>query len=120
MIRLAKPLLGGEEMAEIASVLGSGFLSRGPKVAEFEEALAGYLGVKHAISVSSGTAALHLSVLALGLNEAMKSLCQIFLSLPRRMLSRLPLRNLCSKTFTRPRSISMLPGPTVVTRESGT
>jgi dTDP-4-amino-4,6-dideoxygalactose transaminase len=36
---------------------------------EFEGALAGYLGVKHAISVRSGTAALHLSVLALGLSE---------------------------------------------------
>lgn len=69
MIRLAKPLLDGEEMAEIGSVLASGFLSRGPKVAEFEEALAGYLGVRHAVSVSSGTAALHLSVLALGLSE---------------------------------------------------
>ena len=67
MIRLTKPYFGKEELAAIASVLSSGHLSRGPKIAEFEAAVAGYLDVKHAIAVSSGTAALHLSVLALGL-----------------------------------------------------
>lgn len=70
MIRLAKPYLGEEELAEIASVLASGYLSQGPKVAEFEHGLAEHLNVKHAIAVSSGTAALHLSVLALGLGES--------------------------------------------------
>ena len=70
MIRLTKPLLAAEELAEVALVLNSGYLSRGPKVVEFEGAIASYLGVKHAIAVSSGTAALHLSVLALGLEPS--------------------------------------------------
>jgi perosamine synthetase len=70
MIRLAKPLVAKEEVAEIAAVLESGYLSRGPKIVEFEEAVAGYLGVKYAIAVSSGTAALHLSLLALGLEPS--------------------------------------------------
>lgn len=70
MIRLTKPLLAQEEMAEIAKVLESGYLSRGPKVDEFECAVSAYLKVKHAIAVSSGTAALHLSVVAAGLKES--------------------------------------------------
>ena len=45
MIRLAKPYLGKEELAEIASVLESGYLSQGPKVAEFERGLVEYLNV---------------------------------------------------------------------------
>jgi perosamine synthetase len=69
MIRLAKPYLGKEEMAEISSVVENGYLSQGPKIAEFEKALADYLALKHAIAVGSGTAALHLTVLALGLNQ---------------------------------------------------
>jgi dTDP-4-amino-4,6-dideoxygalactose transaminase len=70
MIRLAKPLLGEDERLEIDSVLASGYLSRGSKVVEFEEAVAAYHDVKHAISVSSGTAALHLSLLALDLSPS--------------------------------------------------
>ena len=50
-------------------VLESGQLTMGPKVAEFEELLAAACGVDHAVAVSSGTAALHLAVLALGLAE---------------------------------------------------
>jgi perosamine synthetase len=49
-------------------VLESGQLTMGPKVAELEAALALACGVEHAVAVSSGTAALHLAVLALGLN----------------------------------------------------
>jgi perosamine synthetase len=66
-IRLAFPDLGEQELAEIASVLESGQLTMGPKVAEFEGALARACGVGHAVAVSSGTAALHLAVLALGI-----------------------------------------------------
>ena len=67
MIRLAWPDLGEEELAAIAEVLESGQLTMGPKVAEFEAALAEACGVEHAVVVSSGTAALHLAVLALGI-----------------------------------------------------
>jgi dTDP-4-amino-4,6-dideoxygalactose transaminase len=65
-VRLALPDLGEEELAEIAGVLATGQLTMGPKVAEFEELLAAAAGAEHAVAVSSGTAALHVAVLALG------------------------------------------------------
>jgi perosamine synthetase len=67
VIRLAWPDLGEEELAAVAEVLESGQLTMGPKVAEFEEGLASACEVEHAVALSSGTAALHLAVLALGL-----------------------------------------------------
>jgi perosamine synthetase len=67
VIRLAWPDLGDEELAAVAEVFESGQLTMGPKVVEFEEALARACGVEHAVAVSSGTAALHLAVLALGI-----------------------------------------------------
>ena len=51
----------------MAEVLASGMLTMGPKVAEFEQELARLCEVEHAVVVSSGTAALHVAVLALGL-----------------------------------------------------
>jgi perosamine synthetase len=67
MVRLARPDVGEEELAEVAAVLETGQLTMGPKVAEFETEVARACGVEHAIAVSSGTAALHLAVLALGI-----------------------------------------------------
>ena len=67
MIRLARPDVGAEEAAAVAAVLESGLLTLGPKVAEFEAGLAEACAVEHALVVSSGTASLHLAVLALGL-----------------------------------------------------
>jgi perosamine synthetase len=67
VIRLAWPDLGAEELAAVAEVLESGQLTMGPKVDEFETELAAACEVEHAVVVSSGTAALHLSVLALGI-----------------------------------------------------
>jgi perosamine synthetase len=67
LIRLARPEVGEEELAEIAAVLESGQLTMGPKVDELEGLLAEACGVEHAVAVSSGTAALHLAILALGL-----------------------------------------------------
>jgi len=67
VIRLARPDVGAEEAAEVAAVLESGQLTMGPKVAEFEAGLARACAVEHALVVSSGTAALHLAVLTLGL-----------------------------------------------------
>lgn len=65
-IRLARPDVGEPELAAMAEVLASGQLTMGTKVGEFERALAGAVGTAHAAVVSSGTAALHLAVLALG------------------------------------------------------
>jgi dTDP-4-amino-4,6-dideoxygalactose transaminase len=66
-IRLAWPDVGAEELAEVAEVLASGQLTMGPKVAELEAGLARACEVEHAVAVSSGTAALHLALLALGI-----------------------------------------------------
>ena len=67
VVRLARPDTGAEELAEIAAVLESGQLTMGPKVQELEELLAAAAGAGHAVAVSSGTAALHLAVLAAGI-----------------------------------------------------
>ena len=57
--------MGEEELAALAEVVESGQLTMGPKVAELETALAGAVGTAHAAVVSSGTAALHVALLAL-------------------------------------------------------
>ena len=67
-IRLGWPDLGEQELAEVAEVLESGMLTMGPKVLEFEAEIARLCEVEHALAVTSGTAALHLAVLAAGLD----------------------------------------------------
>jgi perosamine synthetase len=67
MITIAKPLIGVEEERKILEVLASGQLTQGPKVLEFEAGFAKLCGVEHAIATSSGTAALHIAVLAYGI-----------------------------------------------------
>ncbi|RNI15759.1 DegT/DnrJ/EryC1/StrS family aminotransferase [Methanohalophilus sp. RSK] len=69
MIPIAKPLIGEAEVEAVSSVLRSGMIAQGPKVVEFEEAFAKYTGVEHAIAVNSGTAALHVSLLANGIGQ---------------------------------------------------
>lgn len=69
IIRLAKPNISQDAINEVAEVLKSGFLVQGKKVAEFEKNLANYLDVKNAVCVSSGTAALHLSLIALDIKQ---------------------------------------------------
>jgi len=61
-----------EDIQSVVNVLRSDFLTQGPKVAEFEEAFAGYIGSKYAVAVSSGTAALHLSASVLGVQSGVK------------------------------------------------
>jgi dTDP-4-amino-4,6-dideoxygalactose transaminase len=61
------PAIGDEEVAEVVASLRSGWLGTGPKVARFEADFAAYTGAPYALAVSSCTAALHLSMLALGL-----------------------------------------------------
>jgi perosamine synthetase len=64
-IRLARPDVGEAELAALAEVVRTGQLTMGPKVSEFEDAIAHAVGTAHAAAVSSGTAALHLALLAL-------------------------------------------------------
>ncbi|HEU0305090.1 MAG TPA: DegT/DnrJ/EryC1/StrS family aminotransferase [Gaiellaceae bacterium] len=60
------PALGEDEVAAVAETLRSGWLTTGPKTAELERRFAEYVGADHALAVASGTAAMHLSLLALG------------------------------------------------------
>jgi len=61
-----------EDIQAVVDVLKSDYLTQGPHIAEFEQAFAGYIGVKYAVAVSNGTAALHLCTLALGVREGDK------------------------------------------------
>jgi perosamine synthetase len=67
VVRLARPDVGAAEVDAVAEVLDTGQLTMGPKVAELERGLATACGTREAVAVSSGTAALHLAVLALGI-----------------------------------------------------
>ncbi len=64
MIPIAKPQIGIEEKNAVMKVLELGIIAEGPKVSEFEKSFAQFLGVKYCIAVNSGTAALHVSLLA--------------------------------------------------------
>ena len=66
-IALSGPSITRGEERAVAAVLRSRRLALGPRVAEFERKLARYTGVRHGVAVSSGTAALHLVVRALGI-----------------------------------------------------
>ena len=59
------PAIGEEEVAAVAETLRSGWLTTGPRAALLEERLAGYLEAEHVLAVSSGTAAMHLALMAL-------------------------------------------------------
>jgi perosamine synthetase len=69
MIPMAQPVLGEAEERAVLEVLRSGQLSLGPRVPEFERAFAARVGARHASAVSSGTAALHLGLRAVGVSE---------------------------------------------------
>ena len=68
-ITLAGADIGEDERALVEEVLRSGQLSNGPMLEQFEHDFAGRFGARHAIGVSSGTAALHLSLLAAGVRD---------------------------------------------------
>jgi len=69
LIPIARPFISDEEIEAVTDVLRSGILARGPRVKEFEERFAEYIGRKHAIATSSGTSALHISNLLMGVSE---------------------------------------------------
>lgn len=66
MIPIARPSFGEEEVAAAGNVIMSGWLTQGPKVADFEQAFASYVGASHACAVSSCSTALHLALLVAG------------------------------------------------------
>lgn len=69
MIPIAKPMIGEKEIKAVNDVLRSGMLAQGEEVAQLEKEFAKYLGVKYAVATSSGTTALHLALLALGIGK---------------------------------------------------
>jgi perosamine synthetase len=69
MIPIAKPIIGDEEIEAVVAVLRSGMIVQGAKVKELEEKFAQLCGVKHAVAVSNGTAALHTALHCAGVGE---------------------------------------------------
>ena len=69
-IGVSAPYLGGNEMKYVADCIANGWISsQGKYVGQFEQMLADFCGVRHAISTSSGTGALHLALAALGVGR---------------------------------------------------
>lgn len=66
-VPIAKPIIGEQEIENVVEVLKSGMIAQGPKVAEFEEKFADWVGAKYGIATNSGTAALHVALLACGI-----------------------------------------------------
>jgi dTDP-4-amino-4,6-dideoxygalactose transaminase len=68
-IPLARPEMGDEEIALVGETIRSGWITQGPRVAEFERAFAMETGAAHAVAVSSCTTALHLGLKVLGIGH---------------------------------------------------
>jgi len=68
-MQLFKPNISEAAIKAVAEVLRSGWIGLGPKVAEFEERFADYVGARYAIALNSGTAALHLAAVVSGIKE---------------------------------------------------
>jgi dTDP-4-amino-4,6-dideoxygalactose transaminase len=66
MLGFQPPAIGEEEIAAVAETLRSGWLTTGPKAAELERRFAEFVEAEHVLAVASGTAALHLALLAVG------------------------------------------------------
>ncbi|HEY3303466.1 MAG TPA: DegT/DnrJ/EryC1/StrS family aminotransferase [Candidatus Binatia bacterium] len=64
---LSRPTIGEEEISEVVETLRSGWITTGPRVERFEQSFRDYLGMPEAVAVSSGTAGLHIALLAAGI-----------------------------------------------------
>ncbi len=71
-ITYSKQSISDQDIRSVIQVMKGDFLTQGPKVVAFEKKFANYIGSKYAVSVSNGTAALHLSAIALGVNKNSK------------------------------------------------
>ncbi len=75
IIPVARPSFGSDEEAAVVEALRSGWVTQGPRVAEFERQFAEYVGTPHAVAVSSCTTALHLALLVAGVKPGDEVLC---------------------------------------------
>jgi perosamine synthetase len=75
VIPITKPFFGPEEPEAAAAAVRSGWVSQGPKVAEFERAVASYCGTAEAVAVSNCTTALHLALLTLDIGPGDEVIC---------------------------------------------
>ncbi|MBT4081325.1 MAG: UDP-4-amino-4,6-dideoxy-N-acetyl-beta-L-altrosamine transaminase, partial [Gammaproteobacteria bacterium] len=69
MIPYGRQQISEEDIDAVVAVLRSDFLTQGPVVPQFEQAMCDYTGAQFAVAVNSGTSALHLACLVLGLGE---------------------------------------------------
>ena len=67
MIPYGKQTIDQDDIQAVVDVLKSDFLTTGPKIAEFEQTVAGYVGAKYAVAISNGTSALHAACFAAGI-----------------------------------------------------
>jgi dTDP-4-amino-4,6-dideoxygalactose transaminase len=74
-IPVSRPSFGEAEEKAVIEVLRSGWVTQGPRVAEFESKFAEYVGAPHAVAVSSCTTALHLALVAAGIKAGDEVLC---------------------------------------------
>ena len=75
MIPIAKPYLTKKEAKAAYDTILTGWITQGPRVAEFEEKFAAYTGAKYAVAVSNCTTALHLSMIVAGIAEGDEVIC---------------------------------------------
>ncbi len=75
MIPIAKPYLTKDEAQAAYDTIMTGWITQGPKVAEFEEKFAKYTGAKYAVAVSNCTTALHLSMIVSGVQQGDEVIC---------------------------------------------
>jgi perosamine synthetase len=77
-IPITRPWVGDEEATAAGEAIRSGWLSQGPRVQQFEAAIAEYVGARHAIATSNCTTALHLALLAAGVGPGDEVICPSF------------------------------------------
>ncbi len=75
LLPFSKPSIGDEEIAEVTDCLRSGWITTGPRTERFEKEFAAYAGARHAVALTSGTAALHCAYWSLGIAPGDEVIC---------------------------------------------
>jgi dTDP-4-amino-4,6-dideoxygalactose transaminase len=78
VIPITRPRIGQEEVDAAGQAILSGWLSQGPRVQQFEETVAAYVGAAHAVATSNCTTALHLALLGAGVGPGDQVICPSF------------------------------------------